>query len=388
MTSSEDIRVEELEKRLLNGFVNSEEEAYKLYCDYAHAMGFSVRKAKQYYFTGSRKIRSKKYVCWKEGVKDEKESNHGNASHERLNSRTDCSAMVWFTIDKDGVYRVTKFVKDHNHEMAKHDERHLLRSARSVSKASGGVLESMINARIPLVNAFEYMVDESGGRENIGFIKKDAYNYVHELRASKIEAGDCQSLLTYFKNKTNEDGFFYWDSQLDNEGRMANFFWRDSRSKIDFDYFGDVVSFDTTYRTNKYNLICAPFVGVNHHWQTIMFGCAFLSGETEITFEWLFKTFLESMGNKQPKTIFTNQDQAMSNAIKNAFPESRHRLCQWHIAKKTPTYLGALNSSRTFQNSFHRCMSECETEEEFEVTWWKMINEHDAQEHSWLKDYV
>ena len=109
---------------------------------------------------------------------------------------------------------------------------------------------------------------------------------------------------------------------------MKNFFWRDAKSRIDYDCFEDVVSFDTTYRTNKYNLICALFVGVNHHWQTITFGCAFLSSETEISFDWLFRTFLESMGNKQPKIIFTDQDAAMSNAIKSVFTESSHRLCQ------------------------------------------------------------
>lgn len=29
--------------------------------------------------------------------------------------------------------------------------------------------------------------------------------------------------------------------------------------------FGDVVSFDTTYLVNKYDIAFAPFVGVNHH---------------------------------------------------------------------------------------------------------------------------
>jgi hypothetical protein len=49
---------------------------------------------------------------------------------------------------------------------------------------------------------------------------------------------------------------------------------------LNYDCFGDVLVFDTTYRTNKYNLICASFVGVNHHWQNVMFGCAFLLDET------------------------------------------------------------------------------------------------------------
>nr|CAD1826990.1 unnamed protein product [Ananas comosus var. bracteatus] len=37
---------------LLGQVVNSEEEAYRLYCDFGHRMGFSVRKGKQNYFVG------------------------------------------------------------------------------------------------------------------------------------------------------------------------------------------------------------------------------------------------------------------------------------------------------------------------------------------------
>lgn len=46
-----------------------------------------------------------------------------------------------------------------------------------------------------------------------------------------------------------------------------------------------------------------------------MFGCALLSDETVASFNWLFKVFLESLGNKQPKTIFTYQDTAVAKAI-------------------------------------------------------------------------
>lgn len=62
--------------------------------------------------------------------------------------------------------------------------------------------------------------------------------------------------------------------------------------------------FDTTYRTNKYNMICAPFVGLNHYWKNVFFGCAFLLNKTIASFVWAFQSFLETMGNKAPKTIF------------------------------------------------------------------------------------
>ena len=78
---------------------------------------------------------------------------------------------------------------------------------------------------------------------------------------------------------------------------MTDFFWRDGRLRVDYDCFRDVVVFDTTYRTNKYNLICAPFVGVNHYWQNVMFGCVFLLDETIDSFKWLLSNSWTQWGN-------------------------------------------------------------------------------------------
>jgi len=74
----------------------------------------------------------------------------------------------------------------------------------------------------------------------------------------------------------------------------------------DYVLFGDLVLFDTTYRTNKYDMICAPFVGMNHHSNNVMFGCGFLMNEKIVSFVWLFKTFLKSMGGKHPITVMTD----------------------------------------------------------------------------------
>ena len=76
---------------------------------------------------------------------------------------------------------------------------------------------------------------------------------------------------------------------------MTIFFWRDGRSRIDYNSFGDVICFDNTYRTNKYNMICAPFVGVNHPWKNVLFGYAFLLNETAISSTWLFETDRKSV---------------------------------------------------------------------------------------------
>ena len=88
---------------------------------------------------------------------------------------------------------------------------------------------------------------------------------------------------------------------------------------MDYACFGDAVSFDTTFQTNKFEMPFAPILGANHHKQTIIFGAALLFNETIESFVWLFETFLTTMSGKHPRTIFTDQDVAMTGAIAYVF---------------------------------------------------------------------
>ncbi|KAI3474577.1 hypothetical protein Pfo_029579 [Paulownia fortunei] len=234
------------------------------------------------------------------------------------------------------------------------DQIHLLRSSCNISHAQKSTLEAMVNAGISVTNAVSYMENEAQGPQNLRFIRKDAYDHLNHIRKhTKVENGDATALVHYFINKA------------------MNFFFKDYRCRVDYEYFGDVLSVDTTYRTNRYNLRCAPFVGINHHKQNIMFDLAFMSNETEISFEWLFRTFLDSMSGKQPEIIFTDQCQAMMNVVETVFLCAHHRLCN-------------LNGDSNFKNLWHKCMSHCESEEKFEVTWKKMIVEYNFNGHKWL----
>lgn len=73
-----------------------------------------------------------------------------------------------------------------------------------------------------------------------------------------------------------------------------------------YHFFGDVVCFDTTYKTNKYGRPLGVFVGINHHRKTIAFGAALLYDETITSFTRLFSIFVKTMSGKEPKTILTD----------------------------------------------------------------------------------
>ena len=83
-----------------------------------------------------------------------------------------------------------------------------------------------------------------------------------------------------------------------------------------------MVTFDTMYLVNKYNMPFAPFVRVNHHGQSILLGCGLISGENTDTFRWLFESWLICMSGVPPNAIITDQDNAMKKAIEIVFPKA------------------------------------------------------------------
>lgn len=145
---------------------------------------------------------------------------------------------------------------------------------------------------------YSYLAKEVGGVQNVGFTSRDCQNFLQSKKSNLITGGDAQTLLNHFKSMQVQDPMFFYTIQVDEENRMTNFFWRDGSSKLDYDCFGDVVTFDTRYRSNKYNMVCAPFVGVNHHRKNVFFGCAFLLDESISSFVWLFESFFGCDGEQ------------------------------------------------------------------------------------------
>ena len=111
---------------------------------------------------------------------------------------------------------------------------------------------------------------------------------------------------------------------------------------IDYSHFGDVITFDTTYSTNKDARPFGVFLGLNHHRETVVFGGVLFYDEMIKYFVWLFETFLEAMSEKNPITIFTYQDASMSTVIKVVMPITYHALYSWHICHNAEKHLGHL----------------------------------------------
>ncbi|XP_057808414.1 protein FAR1-RELATED SEQUENCE 5-like [Salvia miltiorrhiza] len=307
---------------------------------------------------------SKAYHCSCEGPPDNKASNGRLAAYKKQSYRSNCKARLRVgRTDVDSPWVITLFEKEHNHELVHPSESYLLRSAREMTHSQKTLLMSMKSSGIGVSRSYRFLENEAGSRENIGFIRKDVYNELNSNNAkmAKVPNYDANKLLEYFTEKGLSDPSFYWKVKVTDDGKLQNLFFRDSRCLTDYQHFGDVIFVDATYKTNKYDLICVPIVGINHHRMNVMFAIAFLSNEKTESYEWLFSTFLESMYHREPSIIFSDQDQALMNGVDVTFRDAKHWLCQWHINKNTGKQFGHFNQNKHFKSLWFRCMNGCET---------------------------
>ncbi|RVX19264.1 Protein FAR1-related sequence 5 [Vitis vinifera] len=280
-------------------------------------------------------IISRKWVCSREGQRATKFIENDKRQREpRSLTRVGCQAAFRVGLNrKDGKWIVKEFIGDHNHNLVDAINTQFLRSHRTIR-----------------------------GHEHVGFTQKDIYNQVDAMCRSEIKDGDAKAALAYLCGKAEMDSSFFYKFNIDEESRLANLFWADSTARMDYACFGDVLAFDTTYRTNAYKKPLVVLVGVNHHHQTVVFGCALLIDESVGTYEWVLETFLDAMMNKKPISIVTDGDKAMRKAIKKVLPDTCHRLCSWHLQRNAFTNVHI----KDFSSIFARCMFMCGNEEEFE----------------------
>ncbi|XP_074576084.1 protein FAR1-RELATED SEQUENCE 5-like [Curcuma longa] len=364
------------------------EEAFACYNQYARESGFSARMSHSRKNKITNEVNWKTFVCFKEGHTDDqrkKQTQGDQQKRERVRGevRTGCKSKISIVKNQSGPnWIVTNFVETHNHPLSTPSKVHLLRSHRSVSTAKKALTQQFSEANIPTCQQMRLLEIEYGGPELVGCTETDIRNYERDLRDEE-KGIDAETLIELFASEKEKNSGFYYEYEVDSDNRFSRCIWADHISRRAYSVFGDVVVFDTTYNTNKYGLIFAPFVGVNHHHQTIIFGCGFLSDEKAESFVWLFNKFIEAMPTGAPKVIITDQDPAMTKAIAQVFPQTFHRYCLWHILTKFSEKINPLIYRDNYQ-IIRNVIKNSTTPDEFEKSWEEVIKCANLEKNDWL----
>ncbi|XVF46397.1 hypothetical protein PTKIN_Ptkin03bG0023500 [Pterospermum kingtungense] len=365
---------------------DSEDAAKTYYDEYARRMGFSSKAGQLSRSKTGGTVVAREFVCGREG--------------QKRRSADSCDAMLRIELKGDK-WVVTKFVKEHNH-LTSTSKVHYLRPRRHFAGSAKTMADSYQGLGIVPSGVMYVSMDGNRGSmdtnnrgvrntppaeanrsvKNIG-----TPNYaVRPVNRKRTLGRDAQNLLDYFKKMQAENPGFFYAIQLDDDNQMANVFWADARSRTAYMHFGDAVKLDTSYRINQYRVPFAPFSGVNHHGQTILFGCALLLDDSEASFVWLFKTFLTAMNDHQPVSLITDQDRAIQTAVSQVFPGVRHCFNKWHVLREGPEKLAHVCQAHpNFQVELYNCINLTETIEEFESSWSSILEKYNLSAHNWLQ---
>ncbi|XP_076908507.1 protein FAR1-RELATED SEQUENCE 5-like [Bidens hawaiensis] len=325
--------------KLVKGMVfDSVELAYGFYVSHAHASGYSVRKNSAYTNHGLLKL--KYYVCSKEGFE---------------------SGCEYSTLDDANN-------EEHNHSFVHKDDIQFLTSARRVDYIKESAIQALSQVYLGPVRAFNILKSLYGGYEQVGATKNDFKNF--KTRQSEyISEYDADMVIKRLEKKKKHCPNFSFDYTIKEDGTLGGLLWADDYSNKSYLVFGDVVGFDATYRSNKYDMVFIPFTGIDNHNRNITLGAALLGSETADSYSWEKVT-------------------AMKRVIQDVFPNSRHRLFMWHIWEKVTSKVGPAtpNVAEFKEKLVEIVWTDSITTDEFEEKWPSILSDYGLSDHEWLAD--
>ncbi|GAB4850063.1 hypothetical protein Ancab_039893 [Ancistrocladus abbreviatus] len=357
----------------------SYDDAYNYYNCYAKELGFAIRVKSSWTKRNSKEKRGAVLCCNCEGFKTVKE-----ASNQRKETRTGCLAMIRLRLVESNRWRVDEVKYEHNHSF----DPGKAQNSKSHKKIEAGMkrkLEQTVDVEVQTIKLYRTPAIDASGSGSVNSCGKDNGNNA-QLRHLRLKDGDMQAIHSFFCRIQLTNPNFLYLIDLTDEGQLRNVFWIDPRSRAAYNYFGDVVAIDTTCLSNKCEIPLIAFVGLNHHGQSILLGCALLADETLETYVWLFRAWLTCMLGRPPQIIVTDQCKTMQSAIAEVFPRAQQRLYLPLVMQRILENMGRLRDYEAFHSVLNRTVYGSLKADEFENAWQNMIQHFGIQNHVWLRN--
>ncbi|XP_025702783.1 protein FAR1-RELATED SEQUENCE 5-like [Arachis hypogaea] len=334
--------------------------AFDFYLKYSKSKDFSARKSKTFK-NSIGEIYKQKFVCHRQGFREEKYYTMEKRKKEpRLETRTGCEARMDVKfVPKTGRWHIFYFFDEHNHDLLDTQFSALLPAHRKMSEADIMQMMNMLKSGISTSQIFGLLASQAGGYEFVGYGPKYMYNEIARQRRQIF--GDAARVLKKLEAMRLKDHNYI-------------------SSQLDYRLFRDVIAFDAMYKKNKYSCPLVIFSGVNHHNQTIIFAAALIVDETTYTYIWLLHQLMFAMKGKTPTSIITDGAMAIRNAVRDVFPEVRHRLCAWHLIRIATSNVG----KPSFTSKFRKIMLGDYEIPVFKRKWVQLIKEFGLEDKPWV----
>ncbi|XP_065870983.1 putative protein FAR1-RELATED SEQUENCE 10 isoform X2 [Euphorbia lathyris] len=365
----------------------SDDDAFEYYGNFARRNGFSIRKERSR-LSPQLGIYKRDFVCYRSGFAPARKKPTGEHHRDRKSVRCGCDAKMYLSKEVvEGVSQwfVVQFSNVHNHELLEDDQVRLLPAYRKIQEADQERILLLSKAGFPIhriVKVLELEKGIQGGQ--LPFLERDVRNFVQNRKKvvqendallSEKRENDTMELLEACKSAKEVDEDFVYDYTVDENDKVENIAWSYGDSVRAYTFFGDVVYFDTSYRSITYGMLFGAWLGIENNGKIIFFGCVLLQDETPRSFVWAMQAFVRLMKGKCPQTILTDLDMGLKDAISSELPSTKHVIPKWTILPKVYSWFSLPLGSRygEFKSKFDE-LYHIENAEDFELQWNQMVS--------------
>ncbi|XP_031273388.1 putative protein FAR1-RELATED SEQUENCE 10 [Pistacia vera] len=365
----------------------SDDDAFEYYGSFARKNGFSIRKERSR-LSPQLGIYKRDFVCYRSGFAPMRKKPGGEHHRDRKSVRCGCDAKMYLSKEVvEGVSQwfVVQFSNVHNHELLEDDQVRLLPAYRKIHEVDQERILLLSKAGFPIhriVKVLELEKGIQGGQ--LPFLERDVRNFVQNRKRfvqendallTEKRENDTMELVEACKASKVTDEDFVYDFTVDENNKIENIAWAYADSVHAYNMLGDVVYFDTSYRSITYGMIFGAWLGIDSNGRTIFFGCALLQDETLRSFAWALQTFLRFMKGRCPQTIITDLDPGLKDAIRSELPSTKHVISICNILPKLSSWLSLpLGSQFSHFKSEFDALYRTESTEDFELRWSEMVS--------------
>jgi hypothetical protein len=220
-------------------------------------------------------------------------------------SLTDCPALLTLGRTEDRGWVVVAHIAEHNHELSRsYGEKKQWPSHHHLDKYTKELVRMLRDNNVSITKLYSILGNFFGSMENVPTTKRCLKTLCQKINKEKAK-DDIGKTLKLFRELREADPGFVYVVEPDEDGRIKSLMWTNSRSRMQYEHFGDAITFDTTYKTNLYDMPFGIFVGVNNHFQSVLLGGVLMTDESIESFRWVFKEFASLMGGRAPETVLT-----------------------------------------------------------------------------------
>ncbi|XP_021764720.1 protein FAR-RED IMPAIRED RESPONSE 1-like [Chenopodium quinoa] len=259
--------------------------------------------------------------------------------------RVGCPAKIKFRFCTGGKYMVYYFYEYHSHPFSTPITRQVTKHEVGLNFAHKKFIFDNSKLNIGVIIYYRIMKELCGGFQNVRGSKDDFKKISRDLKVYISNADGAMFVQNLEQKVKTSKGGYYFDYCVDGSRHLTRAFWADAIGRRDYQLFGDSLSFDFTYDTNKYSLC---------------------------------------MG-REPSCVITDQDPAMGIAIEKVFTKNKHRLCMWHIMRKVPEKVGTAFCNETdFLKKLSAVVWDREIDPHVFVNGWNSVmEEFNLVDHEW-----